>query len=209
MLNVPPEMLAGARPLDDEARRLIEAHCRVGAGLAARLLPNGSWLAEAVAAHHERLDGTGYPDGLRELQLSSLVRLLAVCDVYTALCSPRPHRPARETRTALTDTLLLAEQGKLDRVQAEHLLQLSFYPAGTVVELAEGNVAVVLATHGTYRDLNAPSRPVLAVLTDRQGRPLALPRYVDLGQCEGHSIVRTLAPEERRRVLGKRYPEFV
>jgi HD-GYP domain-containing protein (c-di-GMP phosphodiesterase class II) len=209
MLNVPPEVLAGAHPLNDEARRLVEAHCRIGAGLASRLLPNGSWLAEAVAAHHERLDGTGYPDGLRELQLSSLVRLLAVCDVYTALCSPRPHRSARETRTALTDTLLLAEQGQLDRFQAEHLLQLSFYPAGTVVELAEGNIAVVLATHGTYHDLNAPSRPVVAVLTDRQGRPVALPRYVDLARCEGHSIVRTLAPEERRRVLGRRYPEFV
>lgn len=209
MLLVPPALLAQVQPLNDEGRRQIEGHCRTGAQVASRLLPNGSWLAEAAAGHHERLDGTGYPDGLRELQISPLVRLLAVCDVYAALVAPRPQRTARETRTALTDTLLLAEQGKLDRAQAEHLLQLSFYPPGTVVELAEGTVAVVLAAHGTYHDLNAPARPVLALLTDRQGRPLALPRYVDLAQCEGHSIVRTLSPDDRRRLLGRRYPEFV
>ena len=56
-------------------------------------------------------------------------------------CEPlttRPHRPARETRTALTDTLLLAEQGLLDRKAAELLLLLSFYPVGTAVEMGDG-----------------------------------------------------------------------
>ena len=209
MLRVPADVLASPGPLNMEERRAVEKHCRIGGDLAARLLPTGAWLAEAAAGHHERLDGTGYPHGLRELQIPALTRLLAVCDVYAALCAPRPYRPARESRTALTDTLLLAEQGALDRYHAEHLLQLSFYPTGTVVELAEGTVAIVLATHPTYRDLSVPARPVLALLTDPQGRPLPLPRYVDLAQCDGPSIVRTLAPEERRQVLGGRYPEFV
>jgi hypothetical protein len=209
MLRVPGEVLAKAGPLTDEERRTVEGHCHAGAELVSRLLPGGSWLADAVAGHHERLDGTGYPDGRRQLQLPALTRLLTVCDIYAALCAPRPYRPAREPRTALTDTLLLADQGLVDRAQAEHLLQLSFYPPGTVVELAEGAVAVVLATHPTYQDLNVPARPVLALLTDRQGRPLPLPRYIDLAQCDGHSIVRTLSPAERRATLGGRYPEFV
>src|SRR5207302_2281552 len=119
---------------------------------------------------------TGYPDGRRELQLTALPRLLAVGDVYAALCCPRPHRPARETRTALTDTLLLAEQGALDRYHAERLLQLSFYPVGSVVELADGAVGVVVATHMSRRDLTTPARPVVALLTDSQGQRLPLPR---------------------------------
>jgi HD-GYP domain-containing protein (c-di-GMP phosphodiesterase class II) len=208
MLAVPPEVLAQPGPLDDGQRRLVEGHVRAGAALAARLLPDGPWLAEAVAGHHERLDGTGYPGGLRELQLAPLPRLLAVCDVYAALCAPRPHRPARETRTALTDTLLLAEQGALDRNHAERLLQLAFYPVGSVVELADGAVGVVVATPSPRRDLNAPSRPVVALLTDAQGAPLPLPQHLDLAQAESRSIVRALSPAERRDLLGRRYPEL-
>ncbi len=115
MLGVPAEAWVHSGPLDDAQRRAVESHCRIGAELANRLLPGESWLADAVAGHHERLDGTGYPEGLREMQVSSLIRLLAVCDVYAALCVARPHRRASQTRVALADTLLMAEQGKLDR----------------------------------------------------------------------------------------------
>ena len=176
--------------------------------VAAALLPDAPWLAETAAGHHERLDGTGYPDGLRETGIPALTRLIAVCDVYTALCGHRPHRPARPTRTALADTLLLADQGKLDRGHAECLLHLSFYPVGTAVELADGSYGVVIATHPGWRDLNAPARPVLALLTDAQGLPLGSPAHVDLAQCESHSIVRSLTTTERRQALGDHYPEW-
>jgi HD-GYP domain-containing protein (c-di-GMP phosphodiesterase class II) len=209
MLSVAAEILASPGPLTDAQRRTVESHTRTGAQLATRLLPGGAWLAEATGGHHERLDGTGYPAGLRDLQIAPLTRLLAVCDVYAAFCCPRPYRPAFDTRTALTDTLLLAEQGALDRQQAERLLLLSFYPVGTVVELADGTVAMVVATHLGRRDLNTPARPVLALLTDIHGQALPAPRHVDLAQCDNHSIVRTLRPEERRELLGRRYPELV
>lgn len=209
MLGVPAELLRHAGPLEDGQRRMVEGHVRVSASLAARLLPSGNWLAEACAGHHERLDGTGYPDGHRELQLAPLTRLLAVCDTYAALCCSRPHRPARETRTALADTLVLAEQGTLDRHVAERLLHLSFYPVGSVVELADGAVGVVVAAHGDWHDLATPSRPVLNLLTDPQGRFLAAPQALDLAVCDGRSIVRSLPAEDRRALLARRYPELV
>jgi HD-GYP domain-containing protein (c-di-GMP phosphodiesterase class II) len=208
MLRVPAAVLAQSGPLDDAGRRAVEAHARAGAEMARRLLPEATWLAEAAAAHHERLDGTGYPGGLRDVQVTSLTRLLAVCDAYAALCCPRPHRPARDTRTALTDALLLAEGGTLDRGHAERLLQLSFYPVGIAVELADGSVGVVVATHLGRRELNTPARPVVALLTDSQGRPLPSPLHLDLAQCESRSIVRSLPAAERREVLGESYPEW-
>jgi hypothetical protein len=209
MLAVPVEILTQTGPLDDAQRRTLEGHTRAGADILTRFLPTGPWLAEAAAGHHERLDGTGYPAGLRELHLSPLTRLLAVCDVYAALCTPRPHRPALDTRTALTDTLLLAEQGLLDQYHAERLLQLSFYPVGAVVELADGAVGLVVATHLGRRDLNTPARPVVALLTDAHGQALLAPRHVDLAQCESRSILRGLTAAERRDLLGKRFPELV
>jgi hypothetical protein len=208
MLTVPPEVLAHGSPLDDAGRRAVEAHCNTGAELLAKRLPDAVLLAEAAGRHHERRDGTGYPNGLREQQVSPVTRLLAVCDVYAAGCCVRPHRPAREPRTALTDVLLLAEQGLLDSHFAERLLQLSFYPAGSVVEMADGAVGVVAAPPSGRRDLSTPARPVVALLIDADNRFLPSPRYVDLAQCETHSIVRTLLPAERRRLLGARYPEW-
>ena len=208
MLRVAPALLTHPGPLDDAGRRALEAHCRAGAELLGRL-PDAAGLVEAAAHHHERADGTGYPDGLRGEQVTALTRLLTVCDVYAAQCCARPHRPARETRTALADTLLLAEQGLLDRDCAERLLELSFYPVGAAVEMADGSVGVVVATPGMGRDLNAPARPVVALLTDARGDALPLPRHLDLARCDNHSIVRTLSPAQRRAVLGGRFPEWV
>lgn len=209
MLRVPVEAYLQTGPLDEEQRRTLEGHTRAGAELAARLWPQAGWLAESAASHHERQDGTGYPAGLRDMQISPLVRFLAVCDVYAAWCTPRPHRPAREPRTALTDTLLLADKGSLDRNFAERLLHLSFYPVGSVVELADGAIALVTATPVDRRDLNSPARPIVALLTDGRGQWLPIPRHINLAECEGRTIVRTLLDAERRRVLGKRYPELI
>jgi HD-GYP domain-containing protein (c-di-GMP phosphodiesterase class II) len=206
MLRLPPELLAKAGPLSSEEKRRVEQHTRVGEELTAAL-PLSPWVAEGAHCHHERLNGTGYPDGLGETRLSLVVRLLAVCDVYAASSSPRPHRPARETRTALTDVLLLAEQGQLDRRCAERLLHLGFYPAGSVVEMADGSIAYVVAARAGG-DLPTPARPVVALLTDSQGRFLSCPRHLDLAHADSHSVVRTLSPSERRRALGTRYPEW-
>jgi HD-GYP domain-containing protein (c-di-GMP phosphodiesterase class II) len=209
LLRVPTAVLAHPGPLDAQQRREVEIHCRAGAALLAPLRNDFPTAIVAATHHHERLDGTGYPDGLREAALPPVVRLLSVCDVYASFCATRPHRPARETRTALADTLLQAEQGLLDRHYAECLLQLSFYPVGSVVELADGSVAVVAATPGLRRDLNASARPVVAVLLDGQGEPLPRPRHLDLAQSDGPSVVRTLNAAERRDLLGPCFPEWV
>jgi HD domain len=209
MVQTPAAILAHAGPLDDEQHRAVEAHCRVGAELVSELAPDAPWLADAAYTHHERLDGTGYPGGLREAQVASLSRLIAVCDVYAAQCATRPHRSAHATRTALADTLLLADQGLLDRFQAERLLHLSFYPAGSVVEMANGAIGVVVAAPTTRREPTNPARPVVALLVGTDGAALPSPRHLDLAQCDSHSIVRTLSSSERRETLGRVCPEYV
>jgi HD-GYP domain-containing protein (c-di-GMP phosphodiesterase class II) len=204
MLRVPGALLHGSEPLDDDGRRAVESHCPAGAEILLALAPEERWLADVALTHHERLDGTGYPGGLKEAQLSPLARFLAVCDVYAAVCAARPHRAARDPRTALADTLLLAEQGKLDGRHAERLLRLSFYPPGTAVELADGCLGVVVAAHAG----GDPARPVVAILVDGGGQPLPLPRHLDLAVCDDHSILRALPAAERRAAPGRLFPEW-
>jgi HD-GYP domain-containing protein (c-di-GMP phosphodiesterase class II) len=209
MIGVPIEILNSDQPLTDDDRRTVEGHARAGAELVSLRFPAIGSLTDAILSHHERLDGTGYPSGLRDGQVSSLARLIAVADVYAAMVCPRSHRPAFDPRSALTDTLMMAENGLLDRNYAEQLMRLSFYPVGSVVEMNDGAVGVVVATNMGRRDLDTPSRPVVAMLTDPTGHLLPIPVHLDLSNADGHAIIRTLTSPERQHLLGRRYPELV
>lgn len=208
MLKVTAEVLGKPGPLDAAERRQVDRHALTGAELIRRLVPDAGPLADAVAAHHERPDGTGYPDGLRGEAIPSLSRMLAACSEYAAMASDRPHRPAHDPRAALTESLLAAEQGRLDRDFAEYLLNLSFHPVGTVVELTDGRAAVVVATHNSRTNLRATSRPVVAVLTDPSGAFLPRPEFVDLAAADHGGVVRALTSAERRTLLSERYPDL-
>ena len=83
----------------DEFRR-VRQHPLVTARIMERI-PGFAELAPLAAAHHERLDGGGYPYGLRAGNLTMPMRILAVADVFEALTSARPYRPAMDVETAL------------------------------------------------------------------------------------------------------------
>ena len=209
MMRVPVEILAKAGLLTPDERRLVESHAAHGAALITRYVPDAAPLAEAIASHHERADGTGYPTGLKDSTIPSLGRMLATADVYAALCCPRPHRAAQDTRAALTDVLMMAERGQLDRDFAEYLVHLSFYPVGSVVELTDGRIGVVAANHPNRLDPRASSRPVIALLAEADGSLLPRPEHLDLSASDRGGILRTLPAERRRQVLGTRYPDLV
>jgi len=208
MVRVPAAILANPGPLTDEQRRLVERHPNVGAHMISRIMPGGGIFVEGATDHHERLDGTGYPSGRRDVQLSAFSRILAICDIYAALAARRPYRPAQDTRTALTDTLLIADQGALDRTHAEKLLALSFYPVGSVVELNDGSAAFVVATPPGRLGIDNPAKPVLSLLTGPGGQTLVLPRVVNLLE-DKRSIVRSLPMSERRKLLLGKHPEMI
>lgn len=209
MMRVPAEVLAKNGPLTADEKRLVESHSQYGAEWVIRYVQDAAPLADAIATHHERADGTGYPVGLKGTTVPALGRMLAVADVYAGMCEDRPHREGQDTRATLTDILLLAEHGQLDRDFAEYLVQLSFYPVGAVVELTDGRIGVVAANHTDRMDPRSPGRPVIALLADADGTMLSRPEHLDLSASARGGIVRTLTAERRRTVLGARYPELV
>ena len=107
-LAVPDAILGKPGALDDEEFAIIRRHPGDGDELLASL-GYSTRIRRMVRGHHERLDGSGYPDALRGAQLDLETRILAVADVYDALVSPRVYRAAWPVERALS--LLREEAG--------------------------------------------------------------------------------------------------
>jgi HD-GYP domain-containing protein (c-di-GMP phosphodiesterase class II) len=108
-LSVPSSILQKPGPLDDDEFEVVKQHPQQGRELLAELGGFDDRVGRLVLDHHERLDGSGYPRGLSGTELDLETRILAVCDVYDALVSPRVYRAAWSNSKALA--LLQEESG--------------------------------------------------------------------------------------------------
>ena len=88
-VEVPISILGKAGSLTKEEFSAVKAHSAVGADLILKASPDLWNIAQGVRTHHERLDGSGYPDGLKGEEIPILGRIIAVADVFDALTHPR------------------------------------------------------------------------------------------------------------------------
>lgn len=182
MCSLHDTLVACEGPLSDAQHAAVRAHCRLGV---ARLRELGvtcaDWL-DAVRDHHERSDGSGYPDGKRGAEIGRPARLLALADVYCARVSGRDYRPPLQSTQALR-WLFLNEGAALDeRLARVFIKTLGIYPPGTGVRLRNGSVAVVLQRR------TAGHQPVVAALTTHDGLRLRSP-VRRRGDVEAHAII--------------------
>jgi response regulator RpfG family c-di-GMP phosphodiesterase len=112
MLALPADLLAPRGPLEPAAVELLHGHADISGDILEPLARVGLPVA-AVRSHHERLDGSGYPRGLRGRQVPFGSQILAVVDTWAALTRPRPHRPAVSETEALA---VLRQQAALGRL---------------------------------------------------------------------------------------------
>jgi len=112
---VPLKILKKSNPLTRTNWRILEHHTLAGFVLLSCFHQDyRSFGARVAKEHHERRDGSGYPLGIS--LRDSLIEIIAACDVYDALLSPRPYRPtAYDNRTALEEITGMIQKGKLSR----------------------------------------------------------------------------------------------
>lgn len=110
---VPPGILKKPTPLTRAENETLKSHATAGYVLLSYYLGDAGLAAPRVARdHHERKDGSGYPRGIPLADV--MVEVVAVCDVYDALISPRPYRPrSYDNRTALEEITSMAERGQI------------------------------------------------------------------------------------------------
>jgi two-component system response regulator RpfG len=111
-IALPDAVLQKAGPLSEEERVLVRGHPRIGHDL---LSGSGSAFLDLAARvalhHHERFDGSGYPDGLKGAEIPIEARIVAVADVFDALISEQPYKHAWEIDAALAH--VYAQRGRL------------------------------------------------------------------------------------------------
>jgi putative nucleotidyltransferase with HDIG domain len=99
--------------LNQQERELIEEHPRIGINIV-QYVELSDEVKQLVLSHHERLDGTGYPDRLRGEEISIFARIGAVADVYDALTTERPYKPGLAVEEAVALLKREAQGGRLD-----------------------------------------------------------------------------------------------
>jgi HD-GYP domain-containing protein (c-di-GMP phosphodiesterase class II) len=186
MTRLPVKVLAAQEQTNSTTRQQWRNHAPwLAERLRPYLKPEEFEVAQAIAQHHERMNGSGYPMKLAQQELIELGRQLAVADCYAALCQPRPHRKAHSTRQAVRLVLQEAQLGRLDPWAAVLLLPWAAAPVGSMVELADGSTGRVVAwnqvaTSGEYK-------PIIM-----QGNSLEQIKVLDLDIVRDRQVIRTV-----------------
>jgi putative nucleotidyltransferase with HDIG domain len=146
-IGLPAGLLEKPGALTLEERREMERHSEIGEEIL-RNVADYDEIAEVVRSHHERVDGTGYPDELRGQQIPILARIIAVADAYNAMTSDRPYRDAMPSRVARLRLAQAVESQFDTSVVAAFEAILATATEDYRLGLADGfNTPVVTAAH--------------------------------------------------------------
>lgn len=174
-LGVPGELLNATRKLSDEEFAQVRSHVNRGMVMVEQSGLMNRDVLDMVAHHHERHDGSGYPQGLAGDAIPVYARIAAIVDCYDAITSHRSYARAIPPSVAIK---MLYEWRDIEfqaELVEEFIQAVGIYPAGTLVELSSGEVAVVVAEYRTRR-----LRPRVMVLLDADKQPQADLKMIDM-----------------------------
>lgn len=199
-MEVPVQILKKSGGLTDEEFAVVKQHPVKGFDLLQTAGNLSTEVLEAVRCHHERLDGSGYPRGLKDDAIPPHVLIIALADTYETLTTPNPY--------ALPVTPIEAVQRMRNTGAAgfgEELLQqfmrfLGIYPIGSLVKLSNNDIAVIYASETRQR-----LRPIVVIVQDGQGHPVYPHRLINLStlSAEKLSIVEDVSPMQYRVIVSK------
>lgn len=174
-LRVPLEILNKPGPLTTEEFQLMMTHPVVGHGLLRDSDDIPPAALDVVLHHHERSDGRGYPDGLRDQEIPFLTKLVSIVDIYDAISSDRAYHDGLSPQEALSRLYDMSGHG-LDRELVEAFIRcIGIYPIGSLVELTTGQVAVVVGLNEKQK-----LRPLVMLVREADHVTPAEPRLINL-----------------------------
>ena len=189
MIRLPPQLYMSQKKLSDKERHAISAHTILGF----KILRSASFAMSvciAVLECRENIDGSGYPRRLTGERIGLYAKIIMVAGSFAAITSPRPYRGASDGHSAVLEMLKQRARMYDETVLKALIANLSIYPIGTNVQLANG-------TRGMVVDTNASNvrTPMVRVLAGPSGERYAEQPVVDTGSSHEYRVVRALPNE--------------
>lgn len=174
-MRIDDEVLNKPGALTPEEFTVMKNHTTFGRDLLASLPRLAHSAVDVAFSHHERMDGKGYPRGLAGHQIPLFAKIVGLVDTYDAITSSRIYDKGRASMEALQ----IIHRNKGDQFDAglavEFIRMIGVYPPGSIVEMSNHEVGIVVATHGTSK-----LKPRVLLVRDADKHPLATFREVDL-----------------------------
>ena len=187
-VRIPRNVLRRRYHLIGEEQALFERHVELGLSILACCPTIPSEVHRVVAEHHERQDGSGYPQCLDPAAISPLSDVVGLIDQFDVLVSQWGPPPSAPTALAVRQLYQDAKLGKFRTVGVEALIRcLGVYPIGSFVALSTGERAVVLKTNAHER-----LKPMVKIITDNMGKLYDTPLVEDLALPSSSKGERTI-----------------
>lgn len=193
-LRLPEGLLNKNGKLSRGEFAMIRSHVELGLSVLAETENVNPKVVSLVANHHERHDGSGYPNKLKGNDIPVLARIAAIADCYDAMTSDRIYAQAISPSMAVRK--LFEWRGKEFQAELveEFIQSVGLYPAGTLVELNTGEVAIVISESRSRR-----LRPKVLLLMDADKKPRSKFEIFDMmnneeGDDEAVFIKQSLGP---------------
>lgn len=189
---IPDEVLNKPGKLTEAEFAIVKQHPEAGWNLLRTLTKVGEIPLDVTRHHHERLDGTGYPDKLPDEKISVAARMAAIVDVYDAITADRCYHRGMVSTDALRKMWEWSD-GHFDRLLLQEFMRcVGIYPTGTLVKLASNKLGVVVEQHAT-----SLLTPKVRVFFSVQSNCRFPPRLIDLAKGPAaDKIVSSEAPRD-------------
>jgi HD-GYP domain-containing protein (c-di-GMP phosphodiesterase class II) len=192
---VPDHILNKPGRLTDEEFDLVRKHPKDGYDILRRTPGIGAIPLDITLHHHERRDGTGYPDRQAEQAISEMAQMAAIVDVYDAITADRCYHKGMPAAEALRKMYEWSKFHFSPSLMQEFMRCVGIYPVGTLVLLESGRLAVVVEPHET-----SLLTPKVNVFYSTKSQTYIKPETVDLSRSlgfgGGDKILRHEAPEK-------------
>jgi len=175
--QIPVEILTKPGRLDDKEKAIMRQHVQFGLDILDKAGDVDSRVFDMLAHHHERYNGTGYPNGVSGNAIPVFGRIAGIVDAYDAMITPRPYATLLSSYDALRKLRLLADVEFQAEIVDQFTKAIGAFPTGTLVELCTGEVGIVTRQNRIRR-----LRPEVMIIMGADKQTLEDFRIVDLNE---------------------------
>ena len=175
MLAIPGEIINKKEPLTADETKVLKGHVDASLKMLKQTGNFSTEVTQVVHKHHERRDGSGYPQGISGDEVGTLSSISGIVDSYQSGTSERPYRKAKTSFQILME-LYGDRDNTFESGVVEHFIQcIGIFPIGSFVELNTREIGVVVNRHSTQQ-----LKPTVQIVINPAGERIKKPETVDL-----------------------------